>query len=366
MAAAPTDDVAWGGVRSRPRRTWILFPLVTLLVLAIGGTALWYAAVNRAGTEFDAWLAREASLGRVWTCPNRTFHGYPLQIAFDCTAPTFTGETRDGTVTGTAKALRAYVLIYQPTRITADLEGPVEVRTADGRDVSVNWRSLEIGVKGLPFAIDRIAFDVDGPVATLKSDDGSVPLLSAGQASVHVRRVLSASDGDAGFEVTAHLADGIAPMLDRISGSKDPVGAEILATITRADPLERGPLARRLEGWRLGGGRVEITDAKVTKGQAWVAANGTLDLDDARRPRGDLDASFAGLDPVLKRLGIPLPTAKVAGLILGSLFGAPKPTSSAGGPDATSAGAMRLTLTLADGRVAIGPVPLPVRLGSVY
>ena len=358
---------------------WPILVLVCLFLFAAGATALWFTAVSRAGAVLDAWLQREAARGRVWTCPDRRFSGYPLEIAVDCTGPTFAGPVGPRTIALAAKGVHAAVRIYRPNHIRADVEGPVELRTEDGRDLTLNWASFEITIHGLPPAIERIALDFDHPVASLTPDPQGLATLRAEEASVHLRKPPSAGTDEAPFEVTVTFAGASAPLIDRLTGSGDPASGEIRTFISQPRFLERGSIPDRLESWRVAGGEIGIGNAKFVKGSAAIAATGTLTLDQEHRLTGDINASMAGAGGLLRRFGIPTQVSGIGAVLGGLLGGTPKagPEKTASGDLPTAAGTMRLRFKLDDGRLAVelkgadgntvfGPFGLPVRLLPIY
>ena len=75
-------------IHSRPvsRRPWqVALPLALLLALAAGWTALWFHASSVAQASIAAWRAREAQLGRIYTCASENLGGYPFRIEVRCT-----------------------------------------------------------------------------------------------------------------------------------------------------------------------------------------------------------------------------------------------------------------------------------------
>ena len=107
------------------------------------------------------------------------------------------------------------------------------------------------------------------------------------------------------------------------------------------------------------GGAIDLTEALLRKGATEIGASGHLDLDALHRPHGRIDASGAGLEPVLARYGVPSGALAIDGLLTG-LIGSPV-APSAGAPQA-----LRLPLRLENGRVFVGPVRTPLTLLPLY
>ena len=114
-----------------------------------------------------------------------------------------------------------------------------------------------------------------------------------------------------------------------------------------------------MEHWRELGGSVALSDLKISRGRASVTASGTLGLDDQHRLRGKLDASFVGLETILKRYGISGDVAALGSLI-GAFFGGGKSARP------VAPGALALPISFANGRLGIGPITTAVKLAPLY
>jgi hypothetical protein len=132
-----------------------------------------------------------------------------------------------------------------------------------------------------------------------------------------------------------------------------------------------------LERWRTAGGRIEVDRLQVAKGARRLELKGQLGLDDLHRPTARLDVQAAGLEGLVASLtGGRAPGA--ADALLGLLTGGGRARPEAGAPGAAPGQnpgqkpgepALRPLppLTLENGRVLLGPFPIPgVRLNPVY
>ena len=77
-----TDDAT--SVPQRRSRFWLFAPTVLLALVAAGWTTAWFMIRNQTSQALDAWFAREAALGRQWSCTNRTVGGFPFRIEVEC------------------------------------------------------------------------------------------------------------------------------------------------------------------------------------------------------------------------------------------------------------------------------------------
>jgi hypothetical protein len=108
-------------------------------------------------------------------------------------------------------------------------------------------------------------------------------------------------------------------------------------------------VAERLEVWRAAGGRLDPASLDIRKGETRLKLNGGLGLDAAHRPEGKLQLEGDGLAPLARRFGLNLDMVAAGNLLDGLLGGKPRKD------DAPKKAELRLPLTLANGRVAIGP-----------
>lgn len=328
------------------------------LLLAAGlWSGLWWLGSRRAAAELDAWIGVEAARGRTWTCPDRTVEGYPTAVRLRCARPTFHGEVAGRLASGTLAGLRAGVDALHPRSVRVELDGPLVLRADEdeGFKLVASWDGLRVTAGSLPGPFASGALDARHLAVTLSPTPGDDLNLRAD----HLAGAAEPS-GAAGGAAWRFAAAGVSfPTLDALTGTPDLFAAEGSGVLDRADLLS-APTAARLDAWRRAGGRLRVAALTLGKGSFSGQAAGVLALDDAHRAAGTLDASFQGYGPLAKRFGIPLAGVQLGGL-LSSLLGGGKPAPAPTTPDT-----VRLQLTLADGRVAVGPVRMPVRLDPFY
>ncbi len=163
----------------------------------------------------------------------------------------------------------------------------------------------------------------------------------------HARR-LTGTDG----VVAVVIADGL--LLPEGTGGV--LGREV-ATV-RADTTLSGPLPERLDAaaaarWRDAGGSLEAHALVIHWGPLEIEASGTLALDSALRPVAELRARIRGHGALINRLaasGAMTPEAAAAAQIALALLAEipaddPRPL-------------LRVPITIRDGVLSAGPVPL--------
>jgi hypothetical protein len=151
------------------------------------------------------------------------------------------------------------------------------------------------------------------------------------------------------------------PLLNLVLGGAETVDAELRAGVTQARP-GRGTLRDRVEGWREAGGRLAIASFTASQGPRRIEASGDLGLDALHRPAGHLDLAAAGIADLLTQLVGPLPGGGALEALQGRLPGMGRRETPA------DPKLRRLPrLTFADGRLHVGPLPVPrVRLQPLY
>jgi hypothetical protein len=339
----------------------LYLPFIGLLVLALAWTALWFYGRHRVGTELDNIFARQASVGRIWTCPDRRIGGYPFRIDVSCAKPTFSSD--GGQVTGamerltvTAQTAGALNLAH----VIARLEGPLTVSERGfGRTVAT-WKDATASYRGHHRRLERFSLIVSEPVVMLEPQGAAPVRLSASALETHVRENLSPADPNA-YDVAVRLNNAALPPLDAALRSADPVTLLLDGRLLNLPAIDRRDWRATMEGWRNAGGTFRVEQFNLAKGAPRLEARGELKLDALRRPEGRLDATFVNAGPLLQQFGVNI-GGGAAGALLGNLLGGARPTN-----DPQRDRSLRLPLVLGDGRMAVGPFRVPgVVLNPLY
>jgi hypothetical protein len=343
----------------KKRRYWPLVLGLTgsgaLLCLAI--SLAWHFAAAAAGGALDALILKEQKHGRVWSCPERRIAGFPFAIELACVEPRFAGLVSGVQTEVQAKALHARFSLFRPTEVTAEIEAPFALRSADGRtDISARWTSLQIVASGAPQEPKRILFR--GQAVAIHGFTEALGTLAAEAAQCDGAIAKAASAEPHAYDFRLAAQDIANPLLATALGSQRIDEFKTGGTITEAvfDPSVRP--AHNLEQWRMRGGRIDFANLDLSQAETRVSAQGTLMLDAAHRPQGKFDTQSVGLEPILQRHGIN-PSLVTAGVLLSGLLGGG--SASAGKP-----GELRLPVRAEGGGLTIGPVKTAVRLSPLY
>ncbi|MDP4022448.1 DUF2125 domain-containing protein [Methylobacterium sp. NEAU 140] len=367
MTQDPTRRDARGTRASRRYgRLGLFLPYILLLVVAVLWSAGWFYIRGRAEREMDAWLAREAGAGRTWTCADRSVTGYPFRIELRCAAVTLErsdSRFRLGPITAAAQ-------VYQPRLVLFEAQGPFHVEQGDLTG-DATWTGLQGSFHGAETGFTRASLVIDGPKVTVAGAEPQPIAIAGRHLELHARPTPGRFDAEGAVDVSLQLAQAAIPDLDALTGTDTPADISLDATITRATVFGTGAVPRELERWREAGGSLDLTALSLAKGAQRVQAKGTITLDAAHRPAGQIDLRAAGVDALIGGIvGQSLGSDKGAlvGQLVGGLLGLGSRRAEAGAPQPEGTPLKALPpLRLVDGRILFSGFPIPnVRLPALY
>lgn len=355
--------------KKRPSRTGLFLPYILLALVIAAWSAGWFWVRGKAASEMDAWIAREAAAGRTWTCADRTITGFPFRIELRCGALAFARADSRFTL----GPITVVVQVYQPRQGILEAAGPFHVEQGDLTG-DVTWTALEGSFHGAADGFVRASLVVDG-IAGRVAGAAPDPLdFSAGHLEFHARPTPGRFATDGAVDASLRVAQARVPVVDSFAGNADPADLALDATINRAATLRTGTVARELEAWRQAGGSLDVALLSLAKGNRRLQAHGQIDLDAAHRPQGTIDLRAAGLEALIaqvmgQRFG-PERGALIGNLV-GQFLGGGRRQAAAPAPEAGAPGDVPLKalppLRLADGRLMLGPFPIPnVQVPPLY
>lgn len=364
------------GSRKRRSRLGLFLPYILLLLIAIGIGIFWFVARDRVETAMDDWMAREATQGRQWSCPERAITGFPLRFEISCNRPTFTGVVDGQRISGEMAGLQAVAQIYDPNLAALNFIGPVTVRRGDGGEtLRVGWTGLSMSVRRTSEAFSRLSVMMKRPVITVIDAAGGEQVLGQAEAwEMHLRPDPSAPAAEDLWDVASHLSRATSPVIDAFFGNQDSLTVEFQGGVNHALLFRRGAGPAQLDAWRDAGGQLRVALLKLTRGAQVIEARGKLGVDSQRRPAGQLEVQAAGVSELLARI-TGRRSGVVGGLLAGGLAmlgsqnrsGADAAQGPQTGPDGqTGPRLMALPpLVLANGQLMVGPFPV-LRLPPLY
>jgi hypothetical protein len=277
-----------------------------LLILAAGWTGLWFYAAERATAEVANWRQQERLAGRRQDCASESTGGFPFHIELRCSGASF---ELSGTPMLALKLplMVAAVRIYDPTFLTGEFTGPLEI-SEPGRPskYAAQWSSAEARVYGLPSAIDRASV-VLGALTVRDSNAGNI-LLKARRIELDGRRAGGSRPDNPSIEVILRLNEAVADkdlVVDRLQGlAAKPIDADIETTVRGLTDLSPKPWPARFKEWQAQNGQIDIIKGRVAQDDVIAAGAGTLKLTARGGLDGNLQVTVVGIEKLLKLLDV--------------------------------------------------------------
>ncbi|KPF71125.1 hypothetical protein IP69_07370 [Bosea sp. AAP35] len=344
--------------RRRSSRAWLYAPFMALALVAAGWTGFWFIVRARVVDAVDTALAREAGLGRSWTCTDRAVTGFPFRVELRCGALALASARWGEEVrvqTGPAVAVGQ---IYTPNLVIAQITGPLQATLPEGRRLDLGWTRLEASLTHASGDPERLSLVISAPTASLTAPGLTAETWQAASLEAHLRRNPTRPATDQAVDLAIAAKGSVLPALDALLGTNEPGDVDIQATLTQTEAFRIGLNPDALEAWRNVGGQVELTRLVSVKGPARIEATGQFLIDQTHRPAGQLQASLAGIRQIA---GIPVGglAAGLGGLLGGRL--------SAQLPGAAPGLNALPPIVLREGRVYLGPIRLPLQpLPALY
>ena len=307
------DAASSQGGNPVPSRKGLYFPFIALLLVMIGWTVFWFVTAGKADKVVDGFIAREASRGRDWVCPNRSVSGYPFRIQLNCDNPQLLEKNADGVHReATLGGLSLHARILSPGHFIAVLAPPFRTRQGSDGEMDLSWQSARASFRASQEGFADASVELSAPVAAIGVGENKDIRALAKDVAFHLRR----SPGDVpGTDVVLRVGDLTFAPLDQLTGNPEPLKLEFQASAPGLllEPTQR--IETTLDAWVAGGGKARVLVAKATKGNASLDVSGTLGLDDKHRLHGNLQGRTKGLEALTGRF------TRATGLDIGGLLG---------------------------------------------
>ncbi|MEW6437693.1 MAG: DUF2125 domain-containing protein [Pseudomonadota bacterium] len=332
--------------------------LVGLLIVAgLGWSGFWAFAAMQTGQALEAWVAREKTFGRVWSCPNPKIGGYPFAIAITCPSPRFDGLIFGHDYSGTLQGFHVTAPLTQPRDIAIAAGSPfVAVSKDDKVNFQLAWSNLNVRLNGLPQ--DLWQAEVNGQDFVLHGGAGALAFGGKVNAAAVTAAQRAGDDGPA-LDFDVALTGANLPVIEQILGPGLAADVSAQGSVTKTD-FETGLTpTQNLDRWTAAGGRVTLTSVSLTRGDTKFEAHGTFALNAEHRVDGHFETKSSGLEPVMQHYGID-PSLLSFGALLGNLL-----SGHSNEPQQSSA-VLRLPVDLDGGRLVVGPIRTSIKLPPAY
>jgi hypothetical protein len=285
------------------RRPWLVaLPLAIFVLLALAWTGFWFYAAHRAEVEIAHWREREAQQGRILGCSRQEIGGYPFRLEVHCADPDAELRRWQPALKLSAKDALVTVQVYDPTLVIGEFKGPLRIGEP-GRPASMvaDWTLAQTSFRGQPSAPRQLAVVLDN--ATLAHSEGGAPstVASAEHVEVHGRIADGSATDHPVVDLGLRLTRGSAPGLQVLAQPTDGVAA---ATIYGLRDLSPKPWRDHLRELAQNGGRLEITQIRLTQGEIIVTGTGAVTLNANGRLDGQVKLTVAGLERLIALLGL--------------------------------------------------------------
>ena len=289
--------------RSARRRSWRYIGTLVLFVGLIGGWSwLWYDTAGRAEIAIEGWRAREAKVGRLYTCGSQSIGGYPFRIEVDCDKASALFRSNQAPVEIKTSGILIAAQIYQPDLLISEFHGPLTIaEPGQAPNIVVNWKLAQSSVRGTPVAPERVSLVFDKPVVDRMTGGVEQKLLQARHIEIHGRIAEGSAANRPVVEIALRFDQASAPGLH--PAAVKPVDADIIAVLRGLNDFSPKPWPQRFREMQAAGGRIDISQARVQQGETIAIGGGSLSLNADGRLEGQLRVTIAGLEPFLTAIG---------------------------------------------------------------
>ncbi|MBV8745731.1 MAG: DUF2125 domain-containing protein [Xanthobacteraceae bacterium] len=291
------------------RRPWLIaLPLAVFVVLALLWTGFWFYAAHRAKIEIANWRDGEAQQGRVFACARQEIDGYPFRIEVRCSDPDVQLRSWQPPVAFSAKGAKAEVQVYDPTLAIAEFTGPLGIgEPSQPPTLLADWSLAQASFRGRPAAPDRLSVVLDNARLSQSETGAARPIANAEHIELHGRMAGGAPTANPVIELGLRLTRGTAQLLPVLGQPTDGVMA---ATVYGLRDLTPKPWRAQLRELAQVGGRIEITQARLTQGDTVATGTGTLSVTPSGHLDGQIRLTVTGLERVIALLGLDQAVAK--------------------------------------------------------
>ena len=288
-----------------PRRRSIgwLVPSLILVIVAAGWCAFWFYAADRAKGLIAGWIEREERSGRIYSCGDQSFGGFPFRIEFRCNKAGAELPKAKPPLALSASAVLAAVQVYQPTLLLAEVEGPLAIADpGQPPKMTANWSLAQISLRGTPRAPQRVSFSADNMTIDRSDADQPARLFAANHAELHGRLASGSVTENPVIDVATTLAAATAPTMHPLT--RQPLDFNADAQLVGLRNFAPKTWPERFREIQQANGRIDIRNARLRQGDLLAVAKGILKLTPSGYLDGELQVTATGVEKILPALGV--------------------------------------------------------------
>src|SRR5262245_15028761 len=283
------------------RRRWPIVLAVLAIVLGAGWTWLWNYAAGKAEAAIAGWKAREARVGRIYTCASQSIGGFPFRIEVRCEGAGAELRSSQPPVQLKARDIVVSAQVWQPTVLVSEFTGPLSVgEPGQPATISADWRRAQSEVHGTPTSPERVVISLEQP--SVDDTTQRRRLFQASQLDLEGRILDGSARSNPVIEVVLRLVAASAPSVHPAAAL--PTDADIAAVLVGLKDFGPKSWPTRFREIQQANGRIDITRARLKQGESIAVANGTLRLSPRGRLDGELRVTVANLEKLLPALGL--------------------------------------------------------------
>jgi hypothetical protein len=358
------------------RRVWpVVVPLIVLAVAAAGWCAFWYSAANQADRLVGEWIDREGKLGRIYGCGARTIEGFPFHIVLRCDEARAQLNNLQPPLGLNLSDVEVTAYLYQPTVLLADFSGPLAIgEPGQAPQMIADWEGARTSVRGTPRAPERISIVLEKPVFERVVGENRERLVTGEHIEFHARMASGSPAANPVLDVSGKAVATAAPGIHPLAA--DPTDADIDTRLHGLKDFAPKSWPDRFREIQQADGRIEVRSVRIGQREWLVTGSGSVGLTPAGRLNGEIGVTIAGLDKLMKQLGIEYMARNeransaigMLNQLIPGLGDAAREHAGAGAAaglallgEATELEgrkATRLPLRFNDGAVSLGPIPI--------
>jgi hypothetical protein len=263
----------------------------------------WFYASATVESTIAGWREREAKVGRVYACATQTIGGFPFRIDVRCSSPSAEFRSAQPAAALKWKDLHVVANVFSPTRLVGELTGPLMIGEP-GRlpNMSANWRSAEILMRGLPIAPESVTLTLDDVNVERVAGGGNESVFKAKSTEFTGRMIEGSAASNPVIGFMLKLAGASAPAVHPAAGA--PFDADVAAVLRGLKDFGPKTWGDRFREIQAAGGRLEVTNARIQQGEILSVTTGQLGLTRNGRLDGELRMTVANFDKLLPALGL--------------------------------------------------------------
>jgi hypothetical protein len=334
------------------RKRWVM-AAGAVLVLAAAYSGYWFWLARQLNRDLDAWIGAWRALGYRIDAARAGVSGFPLALRLDIGDLTIASPPapRHWTWTKLVGLTLLEVEPWRPLVVAVTFSGSHRLELADGPMTRTLELSARAGTAVIDLAPAGQAEQLALGASDIRMSEPGVDATTIGSAHVIARLPptppVDHTESSADFDFA--LDDVMLPPTQA-----GPLGSRIATIEFRGrlmGSVPMGRLGQSLARWREAGGTVELTRVDGAWGPLGITASGTMALDQALQPVAAGTARVRGYAEAIDK-------AVAAGFMTPSEGLAAKLALGATAPPAAGGGAADVPVTIQNGFLSVGPLPL--------